>query len=373
MTLVTVGGLVDTVNMTETIVAIGTRKGLWIARSTDRQHWSLEGPRFLMSEVAAVAFDTRQGRHGVLAGVKSWHWGPTVQLSDDGGRTWTESAERALSFPKDTDTALERVWQLTPDPNDPDVVWAGVEPHALFRSTDRGHSFELVRGLWDHPHRPQWEPGAGGGAVHTIVPEPGQPEQLLIAMSAGGVYRSDDAGASWAASNTGIRAYFLPDNEYPEFGQCVHKVARSADGRFFAQNHKGVYRSDDGGASWQSIVDGLPTDFGFTMLAHPRREGTIWNVPVMDDGERIPPGAQLQVQRSDDAGGSWRKLAEGLPAPSYTCVLRDAAAVDASDPVGVYFGTRNGDVFASADEGETFTRIATQLPDVLVVRAAQLD
>ena len=150
----------------------------------------------------------------------------------------------------------------------------------------------------------------------------------------------------------------------------MHKVARGADGEFFAQNHKGVYRSGDGGATWDSIADGLPTDFGFTILAHPRRPGVIWNVPVQDDGERIPPAAQLQVQRSDDSGGSWRTQAVGLPDHSYTCVLRDAAGLDGGDPVGLYFGTRNGDVFASIDEGETFRRIVTQLPDVLVVRAA---
>ena len=345
--------------MTETIVAIGTRKGLWVARSDDRTRWELEGPHFLMSEVASVAIDTREGRSTVLAGVKSWHWGPTVQVSMDAGRSWSESAERALSFPTDTDTALERVWQLTPDPNDADVVWAGVEPHALFRSSDRGEHYELVRGLWDHPHRPKWEPGFGGGAVHTIIPEPGHPEQLLVAMSAGGVYRSADGGETWAASNPGIRAYFMPHDEYPEFGQCVHKVARGqGEGELFAQNHKGVYRSGDNGLTWDSIADGLPTD---------------WNVPVADDGERIPPGAQLQVQRSDDAGATWRQQADGLPDHSYTCVLRDAASLDEADPVGVYLGTRNGDVFASSDEGETFQRIATQLPDVLVVRAAQID
>jgi len=165
----------------------------------------------------------------------------------------------------------------------------------------------------------------------------------------------------------------MPDNEYPEYGQCVHKVARGqGEGELFAQNHNGVYRSHDNGATWDSIADGLPTDFGFTVLAHPRRAGVVWVVPVADAGERIPPDAQLQVQRSDDAGATWRQQATGLPDHSYTCVLRDAASLDTADPVGVYLGTRNGDVFASADEGDSFQRIATQLPDVLVVRAAQL-
>lgn len=357
--------------MSETILAIGTRKGLFIARSgDDRRTWQLEGPQFLMSEVASVAIDTREGRQRVLAGVKSWHWGPTVQVSDDGGRTFSESAERVISFPTDTQTSLERVWQLATDPNDPGVTWAGVEPHALFRSTDAGESFELVRGLWEHPHRPTWEPGFGGGAVHTVIPAPGRPERLLVAMSTGGVYVSDDAGATWAPSNTGIWAYFNPADEWPEYGQCVHKVARGADGELFAQNHKGVYRSRDDGGSWQSIAAGLPTDFGLAMVAHPSRPGTVWNIPIADDGERIPPDRQLQVQRSDDSGQSWRRQCEGLPGQSYTAVLRDAACVDDRDPVGLYLGTRNGEVYASRDEGESFTRVATQLPDVLVVRAA---
>ena len=252
--------------------------------------------------------------------------GRRSRSSADGGRTWTESAERALAFPADTDTALERVWQLTPDPNDADVVWAGVEPHALFRSTDRGEHYELVRGLWDHPHRPTWEPGFGGGAVHTIVPEPGQPESAARRDECRRRLPLGDGGETWEPSNPGIRAGFMPDNEYPEYGQCVHKVARGqGDGELFAQNHNGVYRSDDNGATWDSIADGLPTDFGFTVLAHPRRAGVVWVVPVADAGERIPPGAQLQVQRSDDAGATWRQQATGLPDHSYTCVLRDAA------------------------------------------------
>lgn len=359
--------------MSETVVAIGTRKGLWLARSADRSEWTVEGPRFLMSEVAALAIDTRKDGLRMLAGVMSWHWGPTVQVSDDGGRSWTEEEERAIAFDEERGAALKRVWQLTPDPHDDEVVWAGCEPHSLWRSSDRGRSFELNRGLWDHPHRTQWGDGFGGGAVHTIVPDPTEEENLLVAMSAGGVYRSVDGGRSWAPSNTGISAYFLPDPQ-PEFGQCVHKVARdpATPSRLYAQNHRGVYRSDDDGLTWQSIADGLPTDFGFTVVTHPHRGDTLWLVPVVSDGERIPPDGRLQLQFSGDAGRSWQTQARGLPSPSYTAVLRDAAAVDDASEPGLYVGTRNGDVFASIDEGRSFRTIVSQLPDVLCVRAAVL-
>ena len=359
--------------MTETVVAIGTRKGLWMARSEDRKEWHIEGPTFLMNEVASVAFDTRRASPRVLAGVMSWHWGPTVQISDDGGRSWTEEEQRAIAFDKADDAALKRVWQLTPDPHDDSVVWAGCEPHSLWRSTDRGESFELNRGLWEHPHRTQWTDGFGGGAVHTIVPDPTDPANMLVAMSAGGAYRTSDGGASWSPSNRGITAYFMPD-PLPEFGQCVHKVARDAvtPSRLYAQNHRGVFRSDDDGMTWESIADGLPTDFGFTVVVHPHRGDTLWLVPVVSDGERIPPGGRLQVQYSQDAGRTWETQTEGLPYPSYTAVLRDAAGTDGVPEAGLYFGTRNGDVFASTDDGRSFATIASQLPDVLCVRAAVL-
>ena len=360
--------------MTQTIVGIGTRKGLWLARSTDRRQWTIDGPHFLMSEVLSLLFDTRDGRSRLLVGFRSSHWGPSLQYSDDLGATWTENPEGAIAFPEGSDTALKATWQLVADPHDDRVTWAGTEPQGLWRSEDAGQTFSLNRGLWDHPHRPEWGEGAGGGAIHTVLPHPTDPQSMLVAMSTGGVYNTRDGGDSWTPGNKGIHAYFMPHDEWPEFGQCVHKVAR--DGvtptRLYAQNHRGVYRSDDEGVTWQSIEEGLPTNFGFVVLTHPRRADTVWLVPIASDGERIPPAAQLQLQRSRDAGETWETLTNGLPGSCYTDVLRDAAGLDTDEQPGIYFGTRNGEVYASTDEGESFSLIASQLPDVLCVRAVTL-
>lgn len=356
------------------LLAIGTRKGLWLARSDDdRRTWSVEPPQLLGSEVAAVAIDTRRRPARLLAGVRSEHWGPTVMWSDDLGRSWQEPDAGAIRFPEETGAALARVWQLQPDSQArAAVVWAGCEPTSLWRSDDGGRSFALVRGLWDHPHRPEWKPGFGGAAVHTVLPDP-ESDRVVVAMSAGGVYASDDGSTGWAPHNRGISAVFLPD-PYPEFGQCVHKVAADASGhqRLYAQNHHGVYRSDDGGGSWTSIADGLPSDFGFAALASPRTPSTAWVVPIDADEARVPPDGRLRVHRTRDAGQSWEEVGTGLPDGCWTTVLRDAACVDRADPTGVYVGARDGCVYASADEGDTFRLVTAHLPDVLVVRAAQL-
>ena len=362
-----------------TVIAIGTRKGLWLAHGGEPgQGWRMDGPHFLMNEVPSVAFGPPAAAERpprLLIGVRSEHWGPTVARSDDLGTSWQETDQGSIRFPADTGAALARVWQLHPDPDRAGVVWAGCEPTSLWRSEDGGETFGLVRGLWDHPHRPSWAPGFGGAAVHTVVLDRADPGRVLVAMSTGGVYRSVDAGQSWGPSNSGISAYFLPD-PLPEFGQCVHKVAVDAAGlpRLYLQNHHGVYRSDDGGDSWQSIAEGLPSDFGFVMLAHPTRPGTVWVVPLEADARRVPPTGRLRVHRSRDGGRTWTEVGQGLPDSAYTVVLRDAASVLApttgdDGPATLVLGTRDGCVFVSQDDGETFALAADHLPDVLSVRA----
>lgn len=353
-----------------TVLAIGTSKGLWLARrSADGEPWSLDGPHFVAREVAAVALDIRSQPARLLAGVHSEHWGPTVMRSDDLGASWTEQERGAIRFPEGSGAALTRVWQLHPDAaHRPGVVWAGCEPTSLWRSADGGCTFELVRELWDHPHRPEWAPGFGGAAVHTVVPSP-DTDRVLVAMSTGGVYVSEDGQGGWVPRNRGISAYFLPGPE-PEFGQCVHKVAADPDGRLYAQNHHGVYRSDDAGLNWTSIAGGLPSDFGFPVVASPRTPGTAWVVPLTADATRVPPGGRLRVHRTRDAGASWTELGDGLPDSCWVSVLRDALCTDSGR--GLYLGTRDGCVYASADEGDHFTLVAEHLPDVLVVRAAEV-
>jgi hypothetical protein len=357
------------------LLAIGTRKGLWLARSDDdRRTWKVDGPHLLAQEVAAVSVDTRGEAPRVLAGIMYGHWGPSVMWSDDLGGTWQETDHGAIRFPEDAGAALERVWQLRPDTADrPDVVWAGCEPHSLWRSTDGGCSFELVRGLWDHPHRPTWQPGGGGGAVHTVLPDPAS-DRVTIAMSTGGVYVSEDGGAKWEPRNRGITVPYMPEPT-PEYGQCVHKVAVDAAGpdRLYAQNHGGVYRSDDAGASWTSIAGGLPSDFGFPIVSSPHTPGTAWVIPLVADMQRVPPEGRLRVHRTRDGGETWTELGAGdLPDAAWTAVMRDAFCADEGDPTGIAFGTRDGCVYASGDEGETFTLVADHLPDVLAVRAVRL-
>jgi hypothetical protein len=361
----------------EAIVLVGTRKGLITARSSDRQSWTVEPIQFSNKEVSALGIDLRRDPPRLFAGVGTGHWGPLLAHSDDLGRTWIEPEHAPIAFPESTDTALIRIWQVQPAGEaEPDVVYAGVEPHALFRSDDGGLSFSLVEGLWNHPQRAEWQPGGGGACLHTVIPHPGDTRRLLVAMSAAGVYRSADGGASWEPANRGIQAAWLPeDQRFPEFGQCVHRVAMhpARPERLYAQNHFGVYRSDDGADSWTAIESGLPSNFGFPMVVHPHKPDTIFAFPLRADEERIPPDGKCRVYRSDDAGASWRPLSTGLPeGPYYAAVLRDAMCADSGDPAGIYFGTRLGEVYGSVDDGESWSIVADHLPDVLTVRAAVL-
>ncbi|MER5969814.1 exo-alpha-sialidase [Streptomyces sp. NPDC002055] len=358
--------------MTDVLLAVGTRKGLFVGRRRDGV-WSLDGPHFPAQAIYSVGIDTRRSAPRLLAGGDSAHWGPSVFHSDDLGASWHEPKQPAIRYPEDTGTSLERVWQLHPaGPAAPGVVYAGTEPGALFRSEDWGESFELVRPLWEHPTREEWQPGGGGLAVHTVVTDPRDADAVTVAVSAAGVYRSRDGGESWAPSNSGVEAVFLPDH-FPEFGQCVHKIAQDAGDpdRLYLQNHWGVYRSDDSGAGWTSIGEGLPSDFGFSVAAHPHRADVAYVFPITADSDRVPADRRCRVYRTENAGADWQELSAGLPEePHYGTVLRDALCVDDSDPAGVYFGNRNGELFASADDGDSWSQLASHLPDVLCVRAA---
>ena len=362
--------------MSTTSLMIGTRKGLWIGRSDpEREHWTLDGPHFLMNSVIACAIDKRRETPRLLAGAMSPHFGPQVFRSDDQGDTWTETPNGAIRFPADTGASLAQVWQLSPgSAEEPDVIYAGAEPSALFRSEDGGETFSMVRSLWDHPHRTDWAAGFGGQAIHTILPDATDSRHLTVAMSTGGVYQTTDGGRTWTPTNAGVSAYFLPDPQ-PEFGQCVHKVDGPVDrpGRMYLQNHHGVYRTDDGGGTWVSIAAGLPSDFGFPIVVDPHDADTVYVFPLVADSERIPPGGRPRVWRSDDAGVTWTELGRGLPEDGfYACVMRDGMCVDDAETTGLYLGSRDGSVYASNDRGDSWRLVAAHLPDVMCLRAAVL-
>ena len=362
--------------MTSTLLMVGTRKGLWIGRSDQRRSdWTWTGPHFEMEEVYSCLIDTRSDPPRLLAGASSSWLGPQVWRSDDLGASWQETPNGAVRFPEDTDATLARVWQLVPGV-EPEVVYAGTEPGAIFRSEDRGETFALERSLWDHPHRKEWNAGFGGQAFHTILPHPSDARSLVAAISTGGVYRTSDGGDSWEPANQGIKAEFMPgDIHYYEFGQCVHKVARHPDvpERLYLQNHGGVYRSDDGGDSWQDIAPGLPAEFGFPIVVHPHDPDTVFVFPIAHAGARWPVEGRARVWRSGDRGASWEPLGEGqLPDDFYVAVMRDAMCVDTHPSAGLYLGGRNGAVWASADSGESWRQIVSNLPDVMVVRAAAI-
>lgn len=360
----------------DVLLLVGTMKGAFILTSShDRAEWTIDGPHFPGQSVYALAFDERGGRRRVLAATRSFHWGSTIRASDDFGASWSGPERQTVRFPESSGLALVQIWQIVPGPSDdPDLIWAGVEPSALFTSRDAGESWAPVEGILNHEHRPRWTPGAGGMCLHTIIQDPLNRDRMGIAMSTGGFYRTDDGGTSWQARNAGVRAEFLP-NKYPEFGQCVHKVAHhpARPERLFLQNHWGLYRSDDWGDSWTDIANGVPSDFGFAVETHPHDPDTVYIVPLTSDEFRCTPDARMRVYRTRNAGDSWEAMTDGLPQrDAYETVLRDALTSDAHDPAGVYVGTRSGKVYASSTAGDRWTTIADALPPVVCVKAAVL-
>jgi len=358
----------------DVLVLVGTMKGAFILRSDQsRAKWEMGGPYFAGSAVYALAYDGRAGRKRLWAGPQSMHWGALLRSSDDFGRNWTNPETATVKFPESAGVALNNIWQVVPGrASEPDTLYCGVEPAALFVSRDAGETWSLQEGLWNHPQRARWEPGGGGLCLHTILLDPEEPNRIRIAVSTGGMYVTEDGGETWRPSNKGVRADFLPD-KHPEFGQCVHKVvqSKSKPERMYLQNHWGLYRTDDRGENWVDIANGVPSDFGFPVTMHPQDPDSAWIVPLEADVFRCTPEGKLRVYRTRNAGQQWEPLTNGLPQQdAYECVLRDAMAVDPLGPAGVYFGTRSGKLFASADEGENWSEIADGLPPIVAVKTA---
>jgi hypothetical protein len=363
---------------------IGTRKGAFVLTSDERRRdWKVEGPHFAGWEVYHVKGSPADPSRLYASQSRGW-FGQVVQRSDNGGATWQpvgnefhyEGAVGTHKWYDNSDHPWEfaRVWHLEPSPTDPDTVYAGVEDAALFRSNDGGQSWAELPGLRTHASGPNWNPGAGGLCLHTIILSPSSPERIITAISAAGTFRSDDAGKTWRPVNRGLRSNHIPDPD-AEIGHCVHHIAMHPDrpNVLFMQKHWDVMRSDDAGDSWHEVSGDLPTDFGFVIDVHAHQPDTVYVIPITSDSNHFVPDGKLRVYRSRTGGNEWEALTRGLPQHDcYVNVLRDAMAVDSLDSCGVYFGTTGGQVYASADAGDSWTAIMRDLPSVLSVEVQTL-
>lgn len=354
------------------VVLVGTRKGGFVFRSDARRKtWSVEGPHFAGLSVHHFILDPRAPETFYAATNSDW-WGADIQRSTKWGRTWLRT-KGGVRYDQDSGLSVKRIWHIRPGrASEPGVMYAGVDPAGLFRSDDGGATWDEVRGLNRHATRERWTPGAGGLIVHTILLDPVNPQRMFVAISAAGVFRSDDGGQTWHPRNKGTRADFLPD-KFPELGQCVHKLAQAPGmpDLFYQQNHCGVYRSDSAGESWTDISRGLPSRFGFPIAVHPREPKTIWVLPLVSAEMRATPRGCLAVYRSTTGGRTWQKQVRGLPRRNaHLTILREAMSTDACDPAGVYFGTETGQLFCSRDEGRQWHLLADFLPPILSVETA---
>jgi photosystem II stability/assembly factor-like uncharacterized protein len=363
---------------------VGTRKGAFVLTSDeDREKWDVSGPHFAGWEIYHVKGSPADPDRLWASQNTGW-FGQLLQRSDDGGRTWSPVGND-FSYVGEPGThqwydgtlrpfEFKRIWHLEPSLRDPDTVYAGAEDAALFRSDDGGQSWQELPGLRQHRSAKSWQPGAGGMCLHTILLDPQNESRIFVAISAAGAFRSDDAGQTWLPVNRGLRSEGIPDED-AEVGHCVHRIAMhpTRPDVLFMQKHWDVMRSDDGGDSWREISGNLPTDFGFPIGVHAHEPETIYVVPIKSDSEHFPPDGRLRVYRSRSGGDEWEALIEGLPQSNcYVNVLRDAMAVDSLDSCGVYFGTTGGQVYGSADAGDTWSPIVRDLPAVLSVEAQTL-
>ncbi len=365
-------------------VLVGTRKGAFILTSDGkRSRWDVAGPHFAGWEIYHVKGSPADPNRLYASQSSGW-FGQQIQRSDDGGKTW-EPVGNQFTYAGATGThqwydgtqhpwEFKRVWHLEPSLTDPDAVYAGVEDAALFRSADRGKTWEELPGLRGHGSGPNWMPGAGGMCLHTILLDPNDAARMYIAISAAGVFRSDDGAKTWRPANHGLRSEQMP-NPTGEVGHCVHRIAMhpSRPRTLFMQKHWDVMRSDDAADSWHEVSGNLPTDFGFVIDVHAHEPQTIYVIPIKSDSEHFPPDGKLRVYRSRTGGNEWEALTNGLPQRDcYVNVLRDAMAVDSLDACGLYFGTTGGQVYASSDGGDTWAPIVRDLPAVLSVEVQTL-
>jgi photosystem II stability/assembly factor-like uncharacterized protein len=387
---------------------VGTRKGAFVLTADGkRKQWDISGPHFAGWEIYHMKGSPADPNRIYASQTSSW-FGQIIQRSDDGGKTWhqpgTPPGEPTTTpdgMPKGEsnkfvyDTSAEtgkpltthqwydgtphpwefkRVWHLEPSLDDPNVAFAGVEDAALFRTDDGGKTWHELAGLRGHGTGIQWQPGAGGMCLHTIIQDPSDKRRIFIAISAAGAFRTDDGGKSWRPINRGLHSLYIP-NPTAEVGHCVHRVALhpSRPSVLFMQKHWDVMRSDNGGESWREVSGNLPTDFGFPIEVHAHEPETVYVIPIKSDSEHYPPEGKLRVYRSRTGGDEWEALTRGLPQSNcYVNVLRDATTVDSLDPCGVYFGTTGGQVYGSADAGDSWTAIVRDLPAVLSVEVQTL-
>jgi photosystem II stability/assembly factor-like uncharacterized protein len=355
--------------MTE--VLVGTKKGLFALEGAPGGAFDVAARAFAGEPVEYAMRDPRSGR--VFASVTSPFYGPKIWFADDPAGEWEQAA--GIELPEGGDAALERIWVIVPG-EDEGTLYAGGDPGVLFESHDGGASWALNRGLWEHPTRHAWQPGGGGLCLHSIVTWPGDPDRLAVAVSAAGVWLTEDRGATWRRGNEGLVPRYLPEDPPPEeIGLCVHRLHRAPTRpeRMFMQFHGGVYRSDDAGQSWTDIGAGLPSDFGFPLALDPLDPDSAYVIPLTADTDRVTPEGRVRVYETRDAGASWAPRGDGLPQEhAYLTVLREAFDRAGDDAAfELYFGATNGDVFGSADAGATWSPAATRLPPVYSVSASR--
>jgi photosystem II stability/assembly factor-like uncharacterized protein len=371
-------------DMNSVRVLVGTRKGAFILTSNGRrQQWEVSGPHFGGWEIFHMKGSPVNPNRLYASQSSDW-FGQVMHRSDDGGKTWATVGNK-FEYAGETGThqwydgtphpwEFKRVWHLEPSLTDPDTVYAGVEDAAIFRSTDAGQTWQELAGLRGHGTGPNWQPGAGGLCLHTILLDPINPDRIYVAISAAGAFRTDNGGQTWLPINQGLKSEYIPDPD-AEIGHCVHRIALhpTRPDVLFMQKHWDVMRSDNAGETWHEVSGNLPSDFGFVVDVHAHEPETIYVLPIKSDSEHYPPDGKLRVYRSRTGGNEWEALTKGLPQQDcYVNVLRDAMCIDTLDPCGVYFGTTGGQVYASADAGDSWMPIVRDLPAVLSVEVQTL-